>query len=303
MELSFKYRYHPDYLGHTEFISDANGDPYQYFWYSPFGDAIVEEHANTASFSSRYLFNAKELDPETGRYYYGARYYDPGLSIWLSVDPLGSEFPNWTPYAFDLNNPINLVDPDGRKVVKPGQPSEEPPISLLGTSGKDGFRDVFNRKNNSSNYQVGDNFFPVYAHGNNMLISDRKSKPRTLIRTAEGLDALLRERSSEYRESQDNGESVTVCLLSCLSATEQEGTSLAKEFSEMNPDEIVIGMDGFTLFPREGTRDEPKILGVSTERVQNGSNNDGEVVIFKDGVELNRLTWDEFAKLYGEYFD
>ncbi len=111
-----KLQYHPDYLGHTEFVSDANGDAYQYFWYSPFGDAIVEEHANTASFSSRYLFNAMELDPETGRYYYGARYYDPGLSIWLSVDPLAHKFPSLSPYAFVANNPVNLLDPDGREI-------------------------------------------------------------------------------------------------------------------------------------------------------------------------------------------
>ena len=110
---------HPDYLGHTEFVSDANGDAYQYFWYSPFGDALVEEHANTASFSSRYLFNAKELDPETGRYYYGARYYDPKVSVWLSVDALSDKFPAWSPYNFSLNNPINLVDPDGNA---PGPP-------------------------------------------------------------------------------------------------------------------------------------------------------------------------------------
>jgi RHS repeat-associated protein len=83
----------------------------------------VEEHANTASFSSRYLFNAKELDPETGRYYYGARYYDPGLSIWLSVDPLAGDFPNLTPYNFVKNNPILLVDPDGR-APGPGDPEK-----------------------------------------------------------------------------------------------------------------------------------------------------------------------------------
>ncbi len=113
-EYDVQYWYHPDYLGHTEIVSDANGEAYQYFWYAPFGETIVEEHANTASFSSRYLFNAKEFDPETGRYYYGARYYDPGLSIWLSVDPLAKEFPNWTPYNFNMSNPINMIDPDGK---------------------------------------------------------------------------------------------------------------------------------------------------------------------------------------------
>ena len=35
-----------------------------------------------------YLFNGKELDKETGLYYYGARYYDPRISMFLGVDPL-----------------------------------------------------------------------------------------------------------------------------------------------------------------------------------------------------------------------
>ena len=61
-----------------------------------------------------YRFNGKELDPETGNYYYGARYYDPKISVWLSVDPLAHKMPNWSPYSFSFNNPIKFVDPDGR---------------------------------------------------------------------------------------------------------------------------------------------------------------------------------------------
>ncbi len=63
---------------------------------------------------SPYHFNAKEVDPETGYYYYGARYYNSNLSIWLSVDPLADKMPSWSPYAFNFNNPIVFVDPDGR---------------------------------------------------------------------------------------------------------------------------------------------------------------------------------------------
>ena len=40
-----------------------------------------------------YLFNGKELDTETGLYYYGARYYDPRVSLWLNVDPLSGYNP------------------------------------------------------------------------------------------------------------------------------------------------------------------------------------------------------------------
>ena len=85
-----------------------------------------------------YLFNGKELDDElrsnreylikleynneqTGFYYYGARYYNPDISIWLSVDPLSDKYPSMSPYMYCAGNPVILVDPDGREVV----PSEE----------------------------------------------------------------------------------------------------------------------------------------------------------------------------------
>ena len=60
-----------------------------------------------------YLFNGKELDTETGLYYYGARYYDPRVSIFLNVDPLAEK--TMTPYTYTNNNPINLIDPTGMK--------------------------------------------------------------------------------------------------------------------------------------------------------------------------------------------
>tara|TARA_R110002050_G_scaffold176006_1_gene308817 strand:- start:2053 stop:2397 length:345 start_codon:yes stop_codon:yes gene_type:complete len=49
----------------------------------------------------------------TGNYYYGARYYDPKISVWLSVDPLSSRDPSLLPYHFVKNNPLMLVDPNG----------------------------------------------------------------------------------------------------------------------------------------------------------------------------------------------
>jgi len=61
------------------------------------------------------LNNAKELDQETGYYYYGARYYDPQVSTWLSVDPLAEKYPAFSPYNFTMNNPVRLVDADGKE--------------------------------------------------------------------------------------------------------------------------------------------------------------------------------------------
>ncbi|MGM5631434.1 RHS repeat-associated core domain-containing protein [Apibacter raozihei] len=57
------------------------------------------------------------MDEETGLYYYGARYYNPRESVWLSVDPLTEKYPGTSAYAYVANNPINAIDPDGRDII------------------------------------------------------------------------------------------------------------------------------------------------------------------------------------------
>ena len=81
----------------------------------PFGEVLMEQ--SNGDFNNVYKFNGKELDEETGLYYYGARYMDPHTALWLSVDPLADKYPNWNPYAYAMNNPVNLIDPDGRDVI------------------------------------------------------------------------------------------------------------------------------------------------------------------------------------------
>ncbi len=83
--------------------------------YFPFGETFIEERTD-AEYTS-YLYNGKELDEETGLYYYGARYYDPKSSIWISVDPLAEKYTSISPYAYVANNPINAIDPDGRDII------------------------------------------------------------------------------------------------------------------------------------------------------------------------------------------
>src|SRR5690554_7774977 len=78
---------------------------------------IVEHNQSTTysggQYDNAYKFNGKELDEATQIYYYGARYYDPRISIFISVDPLAEQFVGWTPYHYVHNNPINLIDPTG----------------------------------------------------------------------------------------------------------------------------------------------------------------------------------------------
>jgi len=84
-----------------------------------------------------FRFTGKELDQETGLYYYGARYLDPKTSRWISADPAMGEYVpspgqgagklggmggvyntiNLHCFAYAGNNPIKLTDPDGRQSV------------------------------------------------------------------------------------------------------------------------------------------------------------------------------------------
>jgi len=109
-----EYYFHSDHLGSSSLITDGSGDVVQHLEYIPFGEVFVDERHST--WSTPYKFNAKELDEETGLYYYGARYYDPRTSVWISVDPLAEKYPNVSSYVFCLNNPVRLIDPDGRGV-------------------------------------------------------------------------------------------------------------------------------------------------------------------------------------------
>src|SRR5690606_26005253 len=110
------FYFHPDHLGSSTLITDNFGDPYQFFLNLPFGETMAEQRRN-GSFNNPYKFNGKELDEETGLYYYGARYYNPRTSVFISVDPLTEQ--TMTPYQYTYQNPINLIDPTGMAAEDP----------------------------------------------------------------------------------------------------------------------------------------------------------------------------------------
>ena len=53
-----------------------------------------------------------------------ARYYNSDLSIWLSVDPMSDKYPSTSPYTYCENNPVRLVDEDGRDIWIIGEDGE-----------------------------------------------------------------------------------------------------------------------------------------------------------------------------------
>ena len=129
-----QYFFHPDHLGSSNYITNFVGEVSQHMEYFAFGETFIEEHKN--SNNSPYKFNGKELDEESGLYYYGARYYDPRISIWASVDPLADYNPvmnnehyidgehnggvensfNFATYSYCYQNPVRYIDPNGKQV-------------------------------------------------------------------------------------------------------------------------------------------------------------------------------------------
>ena len=110
-----QFYYHTDHLGSTSFVTDFSGGVRQYVAYMPFGKAFFKEK-NTPE-SIPYLFNGKEVDEETGLAYFGARYLDTETLVWQNVDPLAESYPSMSPYAFVGQNPVNYIDPDGKKIA------------------------------------------------------------------------------------------------------------------------------------------------------------------------------------------
>ena len=110
------YWQHGDHLGSASWVTNINGVGCQHLQYLPWGEQWIDQRKIGYSYNPRYTFSGKERDEETGFSYFGARYYNPDLSIWLSVDPMAAKYPSLSPYVYCGNNPVRLVDPDGKEV-------------------------------------------------------------------------------------------------------------------------------------------------------------------------------------------
>ena len=133
------YWYHADHLGSAQLVSNWKGEEYERIEYTPYGEIWVEKVKNGHE-SINYRFTGKEMDSETGLYYFGARYLDPKYSRWLSTDPALRDYIPQAPvndearkannnlpgqgglfnqvnfhlYHYAGNNPVRYIDPDGR---------------------------------------------------------------------------------------------------------------------------------------------------------------------------------------------
>lgn len=141
---------HNDHLGSASVAANKNGG---HFWretYAPYGETLLSPAANdnhpgftTAPAGAFSIYNRSPgsiiwlrqpppkhiKDKATGLNYMQARYYDPVIGRFLSVDPVGFVGSGGNPgyfnrYAYTMNDPVNMIDPDGMQV------SHYPPTAL-----------------------------------------------------------------------------------------------------------------------------------------------------------------------------
>jgi RHS repeat-associated protein len=118
--------FHSDHLGSTAFATDEEQVLLSRQQYFPSGELWLDQANSLTAAQQPYLFSGKELDVETGLYYFGARYYDPRAGTWTTPDPIlleymlgapnsGVHFPrNLALYTYAINNPVVVQDTDGR---------------------------------------------------------------------------------------------------------------------------------------------------------------------------------------------
>jgi len=103
--------YHADGLGSVTSLTNTNTQTVATYVYDSFGNTTATE-----GIFNPYRYTGREQDPETGLYYYRARYYDPSIGRFLSEDPIrfwgGIDF-----YKYVDNNPPNATDPSGKAVI------------------------------------------------------------------------------------------------------------------------------------------------------------------------------------------
>ena len=180
-----QYYYHSDHLGSAQLITNADGQEYERIEYTPYGELWVEKASALSNIDIPYRFTGKEMDEETGLYYYGARYLDPKTSRWLSADPALGEYIPGAPvndeakkrngnlpgmggvfntvnlhlYHYAGNNPVKYVDPTGMCDEESGCS-----VSFIIVRSEDSNRSTFDRTQRGldriefKNFETGDSF-------------------------------------------------------------------------------------------------------------------------------------------------
>lgn len=112
----YSYEYYlKDHLGNIRASVRQDGSIGQVQDYYAFGLEMNPGNSYTASPVNQHKYNGKEKQEETGQYDYGARFYDPVIGRWNTVDGMAEKYVSSSPYHYAANNPVSNYDIDGNK--------------------------------------------------------------------------------------------------------------------------------------------------------------------------------------------
>ncbi len=102
-------------------LVDANGDALERYIYDPYGRVTIYNADWSSSrlsslYSNPVLYTGRDLDPETGLYYYRARYYAAELGRFTGRDPITYYAGDMNLYRYVGNDPTNASDPSGERL-------------------------------------------------------------------------------------------------------------------------------------------------------------------------------------------
>lgn len=214
---------HPDHLGSAQSGTDKTGKVVWREHYTPFGEQLQNPAAN----DNLDGFTGHIKDSATGLNYMQARYYDPVIGRFLSVDPvtlLDNGNPgNFNRYAYTLNDPINLIDPNGECSTDPDTPEPQqcknPKDLDTSKEGKDAIADNENGPGNTAHLTV----YPDSA-GNPTVGTGYLVKPSDKLKMGETITQT--EADNFFDSDISNAETDVENLLDGLPVSQQEFDAL-----------------------------------------------------------------------------
>jgi RHS repeat-associated protein len=102
---------HQDGLNSVVAVTDADGERIASYNYEAFG--TIKDA--TGALGNPITYTGRWIEPETGDYFYRARYYDAGIGRFLKRDPIGFGSKDYNFYRYVGNNSQNYTDPFGNK--------------------------------------------------------------------------------------------------------------------------------------------------------------------------------------------
>jgi RHS repeat-associated protein len=112
--------YHNDGLGSPVVASDEQGNVLWSATYHPYGNRTQSPHDYADSLDNDRWYTGHSHDDALGLTYMQARYYDPVIGRFISVDPLAfseGDPQTFNRYAYAKNNPYKYFDPNGLDAV------------------------------------------------------------------------------------------------------------------------------------------------------------------------------------------